>query len=144
MEDLGSWLDDISSRDSFLKTVPKEATPADLPPVRGAPPIQEVARKAPPPPTKPEKPAASAPEPKPKKKDDAAIWDEEELPTAPADPLARSASFAAPTAEAGTAQPVKPVKPRQRKHACAPQTDTNPYVDAAPSPQTRVRARDRA
>jgi len=113
-DELGSFLDEIAERDSFLKTVAKEPLKEvdHYPPVRGA---KHQPKPAPRPQAKakPPKPAAAKPT------DDAAIWDVEEIevPTVDASEVngARAASEAQ-DAPAPAPSPA-PVKPRQRKHA---------------------------
>ena len=110
---LDSFLDDIASRDEYLKSAPA-MTAGVLPPVRGADPVEEV-----PPPRKPKKAAAAAAEqaaPPPVPKDEAAIWDDDEVsPSVPARPSTAPAAVAGETAAKGSSG--GSVKPRQRKHA---------------------------
>ena len=111
--DLDSFLGEIAERDNFLKTCAQEPLKdaAAYPPVRGAPPEPKAPKakaKAPP------KKAAAAKGP-PQPKDEAAIWDTEEVTPADAEapPVLEDVTPAGNAAASGA----KSVKPRQRKHA---------------------------
>ncbi len=110
-DDLGAWLADIGEKDAFLasssRNVPAVPTTSSAP-IRGNS-VQEVPKKV-----KPKKKDTSVPKPMPK--DDAAIWEEDEV----AAPGSQGPAAPVPAGAAGGAPPPKKteeVKPRQRKHA---------------------------
>ena len=116
-DDLTAWLSDISAKDQFLKTSTGTAIPsAVLPPVRGQP-------AQPPPAHLPKKSAKSEPVPTPAPtppppKDEAAIWDDDDVPSLAEPTKLPAATAAKPAAKANGGQAkAEPVKARQRKHA---------------------------
>ncbi|KAL3909502.1 MAG: hypothetical protein SGPRY_009401 [Prymnesium sp.] len=120
MDELGSFLDDIAARDRFLQGVAKEpACEQAYPPVRGSIPGEPKATSQ-----APRKPLNSRVNAQTQKKDEAAIWDAEEIES-PAAVGAAEGMKAPSRAENRKGEEGKPssaslpgaVKPRQRKHA---------------------------
>ena len=110
---LEAFLSDISARDDFLKNSAPGTGPDLLPPVRGAPVVEEITKprstkKAP-------KAAAAVAAPPSGPKDEADIWDAAEVPSLQDE--ARPATAPATSGGNGIPAAAKEVKPRQRKHA---------------------------
>ena len=110
---LEAFLSDISARDDFLKNSAPGTGPDLLPPVRGAPAVEEITKprstkKAP-------KAAAAVAAPPSGPKDEADIWDAAEVPSLQDE--ARPATAPATSGGNGIPAAAKEVKPRQRKHA---------------------------